>query len=51
MNAIERRSPMDKVQCPFCGGMFDPNEMVFLDNGNIACPECVAREEKEDEGE
>lgn len=38
---------MDKVQCPFCGGMFDPNEMVFLDNGNTACPECAAKEDSE----
>ena len=38
---------MDKVQCPFCGEMFDPNEMVVLDNGNIACPECAEKENNE----
>ena len=40
--------PMDKVQCTICGGMFDPNEMVVMDNGNTACPECAAREDKDE---
>ncbi len=39
---------MDRVQCPICGRMVDPNELVIMDNGNPACAECA---DKEDEDE
>lgn len=34
----------DKVMCPICGRMLDPDVMEYLDNGSPACPECVIAE-------
>ncbi len=35
---------MDKIQCPICGKMLDPNDAEFLDNGSPACYECAQKE-------
>ena len=39
----------DKIQCPICGNMIDPNEADSLDNGSPACPECVKKEQEYEE--
>ena len=33
--------------CPICGKKFPIEEYEILDNGNPACPECVAAEREE----
>ena len=38
-----------KMECPVCGEKFDEECVEFLDNGNPACPDCVAEERREDE--
>ncbi len=35
------------MECPVCGKMFPADEYETLDNGNPACPECVAQEKEE----
>lgn len=39
---------MGKVECPICGEKFDDEYVEFLDNGNPACPNCVAHERELD---
>lgn len=39
----------DKIQCPICGNMIDPNEADYLDNASPACPECVQKEQEYEE--
>lgn len=34
------------MQCPVCGNSFPTDEAALLDNGNVACAECVAREKE-----
>ncbi len=36
----------DQMVCPVCGRLFDSFDYRCLDNGNPACPECVAAEQK-----
>ncbi len=35
---------MAETECPVCGGKFNESDVEFLDNGNPACPQCVAEE-------
>ena len=35
---------MGKMTCPVCGKLYDEQDIEFLDNGNPACPQCVALE-------
>lgn len=37
----------DWMVCPVCGRKFDASEYECLDNGNPACPDCVAKERRE----
>ena len=37
---------MAKMECPRCGEKFDEEYIEYLDNGNPACPHCVAEERK-----
>ena len=40
---------MAKMECPRCGQKFDEEYVEYLDNGNPACPACVAQERKLEE--
>lgn len=40
---------MAKMTCPCCGEEFDEEFVEHLDNGNPACPACVADEQKREE--
>ena len=40
---------MAKMECPRCGKKFDEEYVEYLDNGNPACPHCVAKERKSEE--
>ena len=40
---------MAKMECPRCGEKFDEEYVEYLDNGNPACPHCVAKERKSEE--
>jgi len=42
---------MGTMECPSCGERFDDEYVCFLDNGNPACPHCVAEEQKKKERE
>ena len=39
---------MEKMTCPICGRKFDYDIVEYLDNGNPACPQCVAEERRAD---
>lgn len=47
----EKEKMSDKMVCPICGRLFDSSIYECLDNGNPACPECVAKERKAEERE
>lgn len=42
---------MGKMECPICGKMFDDMDVMYLDNGNPACPHCVKKEQEENKEE
>lgn len=37
---------MEKMTCPICGEKFNELEAQILDNGNLACPNCVKEDDK-----
>lgn len=37
------------MTCPVCGMRFDASLYQCLDNGNPACPSCVAKEQQDEE--
>lgn len=39
----------EMMTCPVCGREFPADEYEILENGNPACPECVAKEREEDQ--
>ena len=36
----------EMMECPVCGRKFPASLYETLDNGNPACPECVAKEQE-----
>ena len=41
----------DTMTCPVCGREFEAADYQCLDNGNPACPNCVAEERMSEEKE
>ena len=46
---LRKENKMAKMTCPCCGEEFDEEFVEHLDNGNPACPACVADEQKREE--